>query len=319
MSTAPPSLDMHDRMLEDLDRAIDAMTLGATERAPRRPTASFRSILVGFDASAASERAVAWAQRLARGHDASIVVATVIPTPPPAFGTGFDTGAWTAMTESFYDWSEQLARRGHEMERELARAGFATTLIERTGSPTRELAHAASDVDADLVVLGARPGAHRGRVLLGTTAGGVAARVHASVLLARNLPTVSRILAATDGSAPSRRAVATALHYGKALDASVEVFHVVSEDGSPTAEAVKSRLVDDLLRRLPPAEIPSVTYNVDFGRPAEAIVERANASGADLIVLGARGMGRIAGLVLGSVAQQVATSAPQDVLIIKEN
>lgn len=41
------------------------------------------------------------------------------------------------------------------------------------------------------------------------------------------------------------------------------------------------------------------------GDPAEAVVEKANETGADLIVTGRRGLGNISALVLGSTSQSI--------------
>jgi nucleotide-binding universal stress UspA family protein len=46
------------------------------------------------------------------------------------------------------------------------------------------------------------------------------------------------------------------------------------------------------------------------GSPAEAIIEVANTSKSDLIVMGSRGLGRLAGLLLGSTSQKVVSHAP---------
>lgn len=53
------------------------------------------------------------------------------------------------------------------------------------------------------------------------------------------------------------------------------------------------------------------------GSPAEAIIEVAGARESDLIVMGTRGLGRIAGAVLGSTSQKVVAHAPCPVLIVR--
>ena len=51
--------------------------------------------------------------------------------------------------------------------------------------------------------------------------------------------------------------------------------------------------------------------------PAEAIIEVAKNHGSDLIVMGSRGLGRMAGMVLGSTSQKVVAHAPCPVLIVR--
>jgi nucleotide-binding universal stress UspA family protein len=55
------------------------------------------------------------------------------------------------------------------------------------------------------------------------------------------------------------------------------------------------------------------------GRPASAIVDEAAAMEADLVVLGSRGHGAIATMVLGSTASEVVDHAPCPVLVARSN
>lgn len=54
------------------------------------------------------------------------------------------------------------------------------------------------------------------------------------------------------------------------------------------------------------------------GRPASVIVNDAHAFAPDLIVVGSRGLGSIASLVLGSVSSEVADHAPGPVLVARQ-
>lgn len=53
------------------------------------------------------------------------------------------------------------------------------------------------------------------------------------------------------------------------------------------------------------------------GDPASAIIEVAKTRGSDIIVMGSRGLGRLAGLLLGSTSQKVVSHAPCPVLIVR--
>lgn len=54
-----------------------------------------------------------------------------------------------------------------------------------------------------------------------------------------------------------------------------------------------------------------------IGNPADEILKTAESRGADLIVLGRRGMHRMARFLLGSVADRVVEYATCDVLVVK--
>jgi len=53
------------------------------------------------------------------------------------------------------------------------------------------------------------------------------------------------------------------------------------------------------------------------GDAAEAIIEVANTRHSEVIVMGSRGLGSLAGLILGSTSQKVVSHAPCPVLIVR--
>ena len=53
------------------------------------------------------------------------------------------------------------------------------------------------------------------------------------------------------------------------------------------------------------------------GNPAETIIELARTRNSDVIIMGARGLGKLPGLVLGSTSQKVVSYAPCPVLIVR--
>jgi nucleotide-binding universal stress UspA family protein len=63
-----------------------------------------------------------------------------------------------------------------------------------------------------------------------------------------------------------------------------------------------------------PAEIHTEMIE---GSPAEAIINVAKTRESDVIVIGSRGLGKLAGLVMGSTSQKVVSHAPCPVLIVR--
>jgi nucleotide-binding universal stress UspA family protein len=61
----------------------------------------------------------------------------------------------------------------------------------------------------------------------------------------------------------------------------------------------------------------SVEWELVRGKPTEAIVAEARTFGADLVVLGSRGHGRLDSMLLGSVSAHVVDQAPCPVLIVR--
>ena len=61
-----------------------------------------------------------------------------------------------------------------------------------------------------------------------------------------------------------------------------------------------------------------VTSRTLEGNPKDVIVEEAREWGADLIVVGSHGYGRIRRMVLGSVAWAVVANAPRSVQVVRD-
>ena len=76
--------------------------------------------------------------------------------------------------------------------------------------------------------------------------------------------------------------------------------------------------LDDTVRRLTGPN-RTVEGAVLRGRPATGIADEARAFGADLVVVGSRGHGAIASLVLGSVSGEVVDQAPCPVLVARHS
>jgi nucleotide-binding universal stress UspA family protein len=138
---------------------------------------------------------------------------------------------------------------------------------------------------------------------------------------------------AVDGSDQSIEAIRTfeALSPGESL----MVLHIVNVPGIPYpamgAGVAKdlSMAVDKALREegervinqavsLLPLHPGSVTKRLEMGTPAECIITIAEEQGADLVVLGARGVGQFQEQIFGSVSHRVMTHAPCSTLIVKK-
>ena len=61
-----------------------------------------------------------------------------------------------------------------------------------------------------------------------------------------------------------------------------------------------------------------VTFKTFYGRPGEALVEAAVTLGADLIVIGCRGMGTIRRTIMGSVSDYVVHHSLVPVVVCRK-
>lgn len=318
--TAPPPAvaDPLETVLREINAAIDELTFGAREplgdAAPAMP--AFARILACHDGTQRSGKVVDWARHVALQHHARVTVASVAPTPNAAFYTPLLGGYYYDLTEDYARAEASLRKAAEGAAAILRERGVDAESVCTTGAPARELANIARTHRSDLVVLGAHGGGAVTRMLLGSVAASLAGSVDASILVARGNPPASRVLVAADGSAASRRAVAAALRYASALGAELVVQHVldVSEDVPLPSEAQLNLVVQKLRLARP----PRIRYALDAGAPARRIVERAAREGCDLIVMGARGLGRVRGALMGSVSHRVVNTAGVSVLVVRE-
>jgi nucleotide-binding universal stress UspA family protein len=139
---------------------------------------------------------------------------------------------------------------------------------------------------------------------------------------------LSTVAVGTDGSATAAKAVEAAAEIARRFDAKL-VLLSVSQDSShelPDAGGVSEELqwafnkharVREMLSRteqeLRERKIDCRTM-VDEGDPAEVLVRLAEECGADLLVIGNRGMRR---RMLGSVPNSVSHKAPCSVYVVK--
>lgn len=65
------------------------------------------------------------------------------------------------------------------------------------------------------------------------------------------------------------------------------------------------------------AGVEDVETRLLHGDPAKTIIELADREGVDLVVTGSRGMGRVEGVLLGSVSQKVSTEVAVNCLTVR--
>ena len=137
----------------------------------------------------------------------------------------------------------------------------------------------------------------------------------------------NKILLATDGSSDARQALAYARDLALRDGAQLVVVHafepVPGYLGDPWRDQVTARHVsagqevaDNAAQGLQEAGV-DVDVEVLEGPPAEAILKVADVRGCDLIVMGSRGHGTFASLLLGSVSHRVLAHARIPVMIVK--
>lgn len=151
----------------------------------RRPTA--HRLVIGVDGSESSQRAVATlsAWPIFAGLPARVV------------GVSERSPGWTALSTAFYPGMAETAESSREARRsqaaqiteraceDLSRVGLIATSELREGDPAEELIRAATEDDADLIVVGSRGLSALSRLALGSVARKVLLHTPVSVLVVR--------------------------------------------------------------------------------------------------------------------------------------
>jgi len=134
-----------------------------------------------------------------------------------------------------------------------------------------------------------------------------------------------KVLVAVDGSQHARSALDIAMdmaqHYGASLGLAHAFPHVSDLLGYPQYDHLleaRTMIGQELLEsaRAQLGDWGPVELHLVEGPAATAILRVAAEEGYDLIVLGSRGRGQVAGVLLGSVSGAVAQRAQIPVLIV---
>jgi nucleotide-binding universal stress UspA family protein len=142
---------------------------------------------------------------------------------------------------------------------------------------------------------------------------------------------ISSIIAGVDGSDSSRAALRWAYdeagHHGASLTVLASwqppalpmspPYGSLPEEGyerqpKTDALALLDRFVAELEPRTPEVDVRTL---IEEGSPAKVLIERSR--DADLLVVGSRGLGGFAGMVLGSVSQHLVAHAHCPVVVVR--
>lgn len=289
----------------------------------------FKTVVVGVDFSAATEGLLAMATEMAERYDTQrIHLVHVVSTPTsvlPALSITPDTAeSVRAKTE------QQLAQL------EVGDGKVQVTREVRTGAPARELAQAAEDLHASLLMVAGHGHAMLAEMFLGSVASSLIRVARSPVLIVSGqAPTAqfNEILAAVDLSPISRPVLESAFRVGSRNDGRVLVLSLFehpllkADNESLLPRTFKQsdiealgeehrKAVDELIARVPSHGVKIHVEVMSKAPAANAIVDVAKFTESDLIVLGTSGQGGWHRMILGSTANFVLNRAPCPVLVV---
>jgi nucleotide-binding universal stress UspA family protein len=260
---------------------------------------STKKVVVGIDGRPDCENAIRWgaAEAAARGAALHLVHAFVwaefrVPLGPSDMAPGLRAQADRIVADAV-----ELARKFE--------AGIPITGTYVDGFPSAVLL--AESRTADLIVIGSRI---TGRLLgLVVSSAGLELSTHAHCPVVVVRPTDdslagSQVVIGYDGSRPADAALDFGLAYAHRHDLPARIVAVLDESDDDDRE-----LLTALRPHAREAEVIEVT-----GHPSELLLEWS--ADARLLVVGSRGRGGFAGLLLGSVSQTMLHQAPCPVAVI---
>lgn len=136
--------------------------------------------------------------------------------------------------------------------------------------------------------------------------------------------TAAYVVAGVDGSEESRQALRWAFRYAQMSDAPVEAviaWEIPSGYGWPAIyddvdfEKQARETLEEAIREVLGENAAAVTRRVERGHPADVLI--AASEHAQLLVVGSRGHGAFAGMLMGSVSRHCVQHAHCPVVVIR--
>lgn len=295
-------------------------------------------LLFATDGSVQAADAAHFINMLALPAGTQIHVVAVVSSPTITLAPTPDgiSGGWGVMEQIRGEEEEYLQKALADCAASLRREGVTVTTSLRHGASAHEILTAGDEVKADLLVVGSRGLTGLDSFLLGSVARNVAKHSRRPVLVTHGPRNgIREVVAGVDESEHAAHALSflsqlplpvasriTVVHALRPYDPFPGFFPTDREEYQDTVEKVRRQQVaeaEELVTRS--AETlrgsdRSVDTAVREGDPASEVLALAAERGADLIVVGARGVSAIEGLLVGSVADRLLKACPCSVLIV---
>ncbi|MGO9154243.1 universal stress protein [Mycobacterium sp.] len=286
-------------------------------------------IVVGIDDSPAARVALQWA-----AHDAELrkIPLTLVHAISPEVSTWLRTPLPAGVMRWQQDHGRRLVDEGLKLVEEVSQhggpAGIHTEILSSGAVPT--LINLSKD--AEMLVAGSQGSGRWPGRLLGSVSAALLRHAHCPVAIVHEedlstpTPVQAPVLAAIDGSPASELATAIAFDEASRRQVGLVTLHAWSDldvtewpgiDWPATQSMAEEVLAERLAGWQEQYPDVQVTRIVVQAQPARQIVQQSEK--AQLVVVGNRGRGGFAGLLVGSVGETVAQMARVPVIVARES
>lgn len=293
------------------------------------PHNSHLGIVVGVDDSPAAKAAVDWAACEAELRQVSL---TLVHAVSPNLTTWRDAPLPPGLAQWQKDHGHRLLGDAVKIAEKACRHGGPTKISTEVLSSGAVLTLTDLSKDADLIVAGScGPSSWRGRQL-GSVSSGLVRHAHCPVAIIhegnswRPNQIEAPVLVGIDGSPASESATGIAFDEASRRNAGLVALHAWSDiDVSewpgvdwPATQSMAERILTKRLsgwrERYPDV---NVRWIVARDQPARQLI--AHSAEAQLLVVGSRGRGGFAGMLVGSVSETVAPLAYVPVIVARQS
>ena len=286
-------------------------------------------IVVGIDDSPAARVALQWA-----AHDAELrkIPLTLVHAISPEVSTWLTTPLPAGVMRWQQDHGRRLVDEGLKLVEEVCQhggpAGVQTEILASAAVPT--LINLSKD--AEMLVAGSQGSGRWPGRLLGSVSAALLRHAHCPVAIVHDedpstpTPVQAPVLAGIDGSPASESATALAFDEASRRQVGLVALHAWSDLDTtelpgidwPTTQSMAEELLAERLagwqEQYPDVQVTRIVVQA---QPARQIVQQSQE--AQLVVVGSRGRGGFAGLLVGSVGETVAQMARVPVIVARES
>ena len=285
-------------------------------------------ILVGVDGSKESFAAVKWAAERSKIRSCKLHIICTYAVASYAAAT-LDGGYAVLDDAALKEGASQIVKQGVDLAKEVG-APDVHGLVE-AGDPAGILIDMSREVD--LIVVGSRGGGGFADRLLGTVSSALPAHAHCPVVIVprhtsgKAFSPVERIVVGSDGSEGATSALKRAVDEAELWDARLTAVAAVPMATGTTmmawlpANIDRDKLLKDVKEGLDKAVDAAldgrqrkVARHALDGSPSSLLIEFSTA--VDLVVVGTRGRGGFAGILLGSTSQTVIAHSTCPVMVV---